>query len=722
MKRIRFAYLLTFLLALVFLCVGSSAYVIVSTADFSSNVGSVEQVDPVCYNTSTNAYYTTIERGLSEATSGQQINVIPGTKPTITENCEVKSGVVLNIPPVSEKTVYGNPTLTFSDWSSSSGTVTFKLQKNSVDYLTWTGTYVIKTGASKKFSISCSRLGNSGTYSGTLSYSYAYLTFSSQVLADGTTSTISKNYSTALTIPAEAKCNYSWGCKASDNEWTSLECTLTANISVASVTTAANSVEYIGLTASFTQSKTMSSLSSENVSLSGSSMGTWSSSSSITIPDYSNVSNYGGTHYTVSSISGSSNSTVFVEDNVTLTNNGSIYIGGTLAAYGGSVNSRVYAGNTYGAYAQMVLGAKAYLKNNGSLYIYGYLKEETQNNGSELDNSSGAYVYAPFVVRDYKGGAITVSCYNSRTSYGPFPFNQYEVRNISCKAFYRYGCTLTCWADLYAGDQHNTASMIAISNSSSGFIQLSENAYVEAKFTESASYSATPTGKGSCTLNIYGGCTFNSMSLSITYSGFTKTVSSSDFYFPISWRFNIGFYKLSSQTSASFIASDKYQFLPGSSLTVGSGVTLSAGTLIFYKEWPASVDTIYDSSGSTTSGTVDTRTAYYDSSLTSKDAEKASAYLLNNGTVTASTFSGLIKSDLAGAKLTINDGYTSTNYQPIKDTSSSTLEHGSIILGSDYNRYIKIDNAATYSDGSTSITSTGTYTSSSSGGSYGFFA
>jgi len=711
-----------------FLSVGVaySAYVIVNDRKSTEVVLSADSTLPVAQNASTKVYYSTVEKALETASSGQQINVIPLRHPTITRDCEVKSGVTLNITPSIGETVYGNPTLTFSGWSNNSGTVTFKLQKNNSDYLTWTGTYTISSSPvneSGTQTATCSRSLHSGSYSSTFSYSYyrATLKFTYQT-ADGATSAISKSFTTSVTGTGTASGNCSkWvSCTASKNSWEktlSYTYTYTPKVTIQISSVQVNGVdEYIGLNCAFESSITST---STHVPLSGSDMGTWSSSASLTIPDYSDVSKYGTSQLTSKALSGGSSSTVKVKEGVTLTNNGTIYIGGTLAAGAGTISSLTYAGHTYGTYAQLVLGEDASLVNNGAVNIYGYLKEETKDNGSLFDNRSGSTVLAPFVVRDYKGGGLTVSCYNGRESYGCFPFNQYEVRNITARARYHYGSTLKGMADLYASDSHNTTTMTMLSsNSSDCFIQLSSNAYAEAKFTESSKYSDNPTGTGTCSLDIYGGCTFNSMSLTLKISKYgisvEKTVKSSDFYFPVSWRWKIGLYKLDSASSATYTASNKYSFLPGSSLTVGEGVKLTAGTLVFYEKWP--------------SGTVTTKgqekeiltpwKAYMHATNETSAYPYEPAYLVDNGSVEASTFAGLLKSEVAGATIKITSAYSATNYQVVGSGDKSTV---SILAGEDNCAYAEIKNTATYSDGSTQISSTGTYTSTGSNGSYGFF-
>lgn len=306
MEKNRFKILsLLFLFTLTF-NIGKSSW-IVPRSSFSSSEGKAENKIAVCYNKDTNVYYTTIEKALEKANSGEQINVIPGTNPIITKDCTVPSGVILNITP------------------------------------------------------------------NLASYSYT-----------------------------------------------------------------------IG-------------------------------STSFTIPDYSNVSNYNTTQLTVNTLKTNYTLSVFIEDNITLTNLGTIYIGGTLAAGGGSCTSITYSGHTYGDCAQLVLGKNSKLSNSGTLYLYGYLSEENENNGSALDNLSSSKIYVPFVVRDFKNGAVTVSCYNKRDDLYSFPFNQYEVRNISTIAYYRYGSTLTGMADLYASSSHNTTTMAMISSTSSSFIQLTDS-------------------------------------------------------------------------------------------------------------------------------------------------------------------------------------------------------------------------------------------------------
>lgn len=58
-----------------------------------------DTVTKVCYNDTTNKYYTTIEMALKEANSGETIYVIPNHDGvSIYNDCVIKEGVTLNLP------------------------------------------------------------------------------------------------------------------------------------------------------------------------------------------------------------------------------------------------------------------------------------------------------------------------------------------------------------------------------------------------------------------------------------------------------------------------------------------------------------------------------------------------------------------------------------------------------------------------------------------------
>ncbi len=89
----------------------------------SSETTPTKTNEPVCYTKSDNKQYTSIEKALEKANSGETVYVIPGTKPTISRNCVIKENVTLCLP--YDGTTYFNSEVhgtnnVFSDASESS--------------------------------------------------------------------------------------------------------------------------------------------------------------------------------------------------------------------------------------------------------------------------------------------------------------------------------------------------------------------------------------------------------------------------------------------------------------------------------------------------------------------------------------------------------------------------------------------------------------------------
>ncbi len=92
--------LLVSLLALSIVPVGQSTWITIfndSSKSYSKSKSDVTEVAYTINDSKVITYYLTIESALEHTTSGI-IYVIPGTNPTITRDCEIKSGVTLCIP------------------------------------------------------------------------------------------------------------------------------------------------------------------------------------------------------------------------------------------------------------------------------------------------------------------------------------------------------------------------------------------------------------------------------------------------------------------------------------------------------------------------------------------------------------------------------------------------------------------------------------------------
>lgn len=78
--------------------IGFSSWITVSSQEIKTTDIKDNNARKVAYSTTTNLYYTTVEKALLETTSGGTTYILPGKNPTINNDCSVGSGVTLCIP------------------------------------------------------------------------------------------------------------------------------------------------------------------------------------------------------------------------------------------------------------------------------------------------------------------------------------------------------------------------------------------------------------------------------------------------------------------------------------------------------------------------------------------------------------------------------------------------------------------------------------------------
>lgn len=234
-----------------------------------------------------------------------------------------------------------------------------------------------------------------------------------------------------------------------------------------------------------------------------------------------------------------------------LTVNGNVRIQGILGHPGTGLS-----GATSGKHSQLV--------NNGNM---------TFNSGSNLDAKgfvkgtgtatfkSGANVYSPFVVIDFRGGTNTVTVFNKGKIS---PFNQYEMPNIQCHQIYQAGTTHKGYVDLYADSNHNH-DVVSIIASSKAIFNLGSNAELRKEYNRQTR---------KATITIIGNVTMGSLSLTITFKNIIKkTVNMSDVQFPIPWTYNVNIGD--GTTATTLTAPYDYKVLPGANVTVAKNATLT---------------------------------------------------------------------------------------------------------------------------------------------------
>lgn len=274
---------------------------------------------------------------------------------------------------------------------------------------------------------------------------------------------------------------------------------------------------------------------------------------------------------------------VTVRSGITITNKGTIVIAGTLT---GGNNGAGSIGQTAGDYSELILGKNSKIEQMGSssakTYCFGYLNEETIDNGSSVSVSSGV-IYVPFVVNDYRGFSYSyaLSQGGGVSKKGCSAFNRYEFPNVSprmkvstsgeIKAIVNI---LVSFSQVNVNNQvsHETLSMVGYS--SDCFIELLSGSTFEYKFNKSTR---------NADIEITDGCTIGNLAFKASVGSFSADMNTSTAYFPIPYTFSIKL-KASSTTKKAIFDSQKQnlKFLPGSKLEVGSNCELKNKSIAIY--------------------------------------------------------------------------------------------------------------------------------------------
>lgn len=331
------------------------------------------------------------------------------------------------------------------------------------------------------------------------------------------------------------------------------------------------------------------------------------------------------------------------QDVILMISGGNVIVAGRL----GHTN-QPFEGHTSGSYSKIINNGDIAL-NGGKFDVRGLV------NGSGQATFNSGSVYSPFVVRDFKGGSYTVNkAWKNKTfsSKGKVaPFAEYEMPNIQCDSRYYSGATLTGYADLYAGDQHNITNVNAIS--SSGILRIASGGYIDKKYDASTEKT---------TLTLVGNITLGSLELKLSMKvlgiSINETVKMSETYFPIPWTYNINIGD--GNTTSSLTAGDDYKVMPGAVITVKKNAKLTTtGELIVYNNW---TDTNTIRKYPVSKGT--------DGSL-----------IIDGGAFEATTFGGIVQGTGNGgtAKVTKNlsvTAYEHDNNDRLEVTKEATLADG----------------------------------------------
>lgn len=240
--------------------------------------------------------------------------------------------------------------------------------------------------------------------------------------------------------------------------------------------------------------------------------------------------------------SGSAYVTLTVPAGKTLT------VNGTLLVAGNQQGSTPQTGVRTGNYGKMVVDGDVVLNSGSALYARG----EVSGSGT-ITAKDGADIYQLLQVNDWRGGTATSSIYSS-----VFPFNLYDVNNVTAKMVFEYGSHM--YAHYYVvytflGSKIETnedAMILGDANDNGSLFKMTSS---DAKVTVANATDVTVEGNVSTgPLTIIFNTVFGRVNLT------TENMTC-----PI-YKMNV-----TVEDQASLTVTDSLKFLPGASLTISDG-------------------------------------------------------------------------------------------------------------------------------------------------------
>lgn len=330
-------------------------------------------------------------------------------------------------------------------------------------------------------------------------------------------------------------------------------------------------------------------------------------------------------------------SLVTLSRGVQLTNNGTLEIGGTV----GASNNRIPTGQTFGNYAELLMQTNSHLLNKGTINLYGYIKEDSSNNGSIITHYDGASIKMPFVIYDFRGGTYSYAAYKENI----MPFSNYDLPNCQPTQKFLHGSKINGMISLYAGNAYSVPDVVILGTENDSCLFKLSSGSVVLKYTPKNPLYTTNDVNSSVAfencnfsyITVNGNISLSSLklSLSIGLDILSVDIDSAVMDCPLDFKYQI------TVESGKLTIANKMKFLAGASLTINSGASLDieANTMFHQNYVPNFV----------TGGS-----GLYPSGITS-------AKLINNGTLKInSAFGGLIDtSSMTGIIDTSGNGFSS---------------------------------------------------------------
>lgn len=291
-------------------------------------------------------------------------------------------------------------------------------------------------------------------------------------------------------------------------------------------------------------------------------------------------------------------------ENNTLTVNGKLLVGGVIAGYNG-ISGATYSSSTYKhANLKLEQNSRLIVSDSSAVlsacgYVYGAGTVYAQNSGT---------VYEPFVFLDFYGGGYTLGTggkaatldHSRLIKIDPkeignapitdetaiFPFMYWTMMNIQSNFEISNNGKLKGYIDLYAFDDHNRVT-ISVIDGTSGLLSVNGNTVVSCsydprKFVSTLNGGAKNTLKkvGRTCLQVKNGASMGVMSINLTMtkSKFGISVDVTSTFSTENMSFNIPYNMDIVLTQGAYTIDRKVNLLPGATLKVEDGATLTIGS------------------------------------------------------------------------------------------------------------------------------------------------
>lgn len=292
--------------------------------------------------------------------------------------------------------------------------------------------------------------------------------------------------------------------------------------------------------------------------------------------DYTNLenqSNDGFADKDATAVAKNRKNVVTIAKDITLTNNGTIDVAGKVGVGYGSQRP---SGFTLGDYCEILMQDNAKILNNGSINLYGYIKESSSNNGSSVEHSSTGTMKMPFTIYDFRGGTYSSNAYSKDS----MPFSYFDFPNCHAEQIFNYGSKLTGIALLYAIKTYYSSELLALATDADSCLFKMSNGKVKIKYCPSTFGYTTADVSNSTTSSIanYTKVTIDGdLSLSSFVITNPSTFNSATVECPICYKYQIA------QNSGTLTIANKMKFLTGSSLTIAKDAKciIDAGTTFY---------------------------------------------------------------------------------------------------------------------------------------------